>query len=305
MLVMSSTTTSPPSTANDGRRSENSPRMTIASTPSRNATAELRPSLVAVRAADAGAAVEPSAAVADAGCADAPVGSGRGGSRPARIFSWTSGSSASSLPSRLTTRDVTTMPTRHAGRVMARIWVSPRLYGATSVRVSMAAIAAETGEAASATARLDHGDRQRPRRSDPVAVRHVVDHRQQRVEDVAGARADGEQRTRSSGAIRVICLGRLSMTLAAIITIQSMPPAACIMAAAVTTARMIATAPAGGSPGASPKMNTSTKTPAPPQRPDGDAAVARAHDDAPEDHQGLEHECDVHVSPVEPTGQRW
>ena len=42
------------------------------------------------------------------------------------------------------------MPITHAGTVMARIWVSPRSYGATSVSVSIAAIAAETGEAASA-----------------------------------------------------------------------------------------------------------------------------------------------------------
>ncbi len=43
------------------------------------------------------------------------------------------------------------MPTMQAGSVMARIWVRPRLNGATSVRVSIAAIAAETGEAANAT----------------------------------------------------------------------------------------------------------------------------------------------------------
>ena len=70
-----------------------------------------------------------------------------------------------------------------------------------------------------------------------------------------------------SGAISVICLGRLSITRAAIITIQSMPPAACIIAAAVTTARMIATAVAGGSPGASWNTKTSTPTPRPPHSP--------------------------------------
>ena len=42
------------------------------------------------------------------------------------------------------------MPTTQAGKVMARICPSPRLYGATSVRVSIAAMAAETGDAASA-----------------------------------------------------------------------------------------------------------------------------------------------------------
>ena len=42
------------------------------------------------------------------------------------------------------------MPITQDGIVMARIWVSPRLYGATSVRVNMAAIAADTGDAARA-----------------------------------------------------------------------------------------------------------------------------------------------------------
>ena len=70
-----------------------------------------------------------------------------------------------------------------------------------------------------------------------------------------------------SGAIRVICFGRFSMIFAATATIQSMPPAACIIAAEVTTARMIASAAAGGSPGASPKTKTRTKVPRPPQRP--------------------------------------
>src|SRR6478609_3741259 len=76
-----------------------------------------------------------------------------------------------------------------------------------------------------------------------------------------------EKRNAVSGAMRVICLGRFSMTFAATETIQSMPPAACIMAAEVTTARMIASAAAGGSPGGSRKTKTRTKTPRPPQRP--------------------------------------
>src|SRR6478752_4604129 len=76
-----------------------------------------------------------------------------------------------------------------------------------------------------------------------------------------------EKRKAVSGAMRVICLGRFSMTFAATETIQSMPPAACIMAAEVTTARMIASAAAGGSPGGSRKTKTSTKVPRPPQRP--------------------------------------
>ena len=76
-----------------------------------------------------------------------------------------------------------------------------------------------------------------------------------------------QKRNAVSGAMRVICFGRFSMIRAAIATIQSMPPAACMRAAVVTTARMIATAAAGGSPGASPKMKTSTNVPRPPQSP--------------------------------------
>src|SRR6478609_2837846 len=76
-----------------------------------------------------------------------------------------------------------------------------------------------------------------------------------------------EKRKAVSGAMRVICLGRFSMTPAATDTIQSIPPAACIMAAEVTTARMIARAAAGGSPGGSRKTKTSTNVPSPPQRP--------------------------------------
>ena len=76
-----------------------------------------------------------------------------------------------------------------------------------------------------------------------------------------------QKRNAVSGAIKVICLGRFSMIRAAIATIQSIPPAACMRAAVVTTARMIATAAAGGSPGASPKMKTSTNVPRPPQSP--------------------------------------
>ena len=142
----------------------------MSTTPTRNAMAELRPSLVAVRCAEAGSggssaapvpAEAPGAEVAAesvlpalTGCgflAAAVAAVGIGGSRPARIFSWTSGSSARSLPRRLETRAVTTMPTMHEGTVTARIWVSPKLYSSVSVRVSIAAIAAETGDAASAT----------------------------------------------------------------------------------------------------------------------------------------------------------
>src|SRR6188508_2073807 len=76
-----------------------------------------------------------------------------------------------------------------------------------------------------------------------------------------------ENRNAVIGAMNVICFGRFSITPAATATIQSIPPAACIIAAEVTTARMMATAAAGGSPGASPKMKTRTNVPSPPQSP--------------------------------------
>src|SRR5918993_404122 len=176
VLVMSRGTDSP-SVVKLGRRSGNRPRTTIISTPKRNARAELRPRVVAVRAADArvggeglGAAGEAgpdggtleSAVVVDLAPVATTLGSdnsgwfeaaaaGRGGSRPARIFSCTCGSSTSSLPILPTTKEVTTMPTMQAGRVMARIWVSPKLYSLVSVSVNIAAMAADTGEAARAT----------------------------------------------------------------------------------------------------------------------------------------------------------
>ena len=51
---------------------------------------------------------------------------------------------------RLTTSAVTTIPMRQAGTVMARICVSPSPYSSVSVRVTMAAMAADTGDAARA-----------------------------------------------------------------------------------------------------------------------------------------------------------
>ena len=50
-------------------------------------------------------------------------------------------------------------------------------------------------------------------------------------------------------------------------TSQSMPPAACIAPAAVTTARMMSMALPGMEPGAMPKMKTRMNTPRPPQMP--------------------------------------
>jgi hypothetical protein len=50
-----------------------------------------------------------------------------GASTPEAILACTSGSSSRSFHMRLTTSAVTTIPTMHAGRVIARICVSPRL----------------------------------------------------------------------------------------------------------------------------------------------------------------------------------
>ena len=90
------------------------------------------------------------------------------------------------------------------------------------------------------------------------------------------------------------------MIPAATFTIQSIPPAACISEAAVTTARMIATAAAGGAPGASRKTKTRiADTDAAPQA-DADAADAGAHDDAPEDDGELEEEHEIATLPSSP-----
>ena len=69
------------------------------------------------------------------------------------------------------------------------------------------------------------------------------------------------------GAMRVISRGRFRMSFAATWTSQSIPPAACMAPAAVTTARMMSMALPGTEPGGSPKMNIRTKTPTPPQMP--------------------------------------
>ena len=104
-----------------------------------------------------------------------------------------------------------------------------------------------------------------------------------------------EKRKAVRGAISVICFGRFSMTPAATETIQSMPPAACIIAADVTTARMIARAAAGGSPGGSRKMKTSTKVPRPPQSPTPTPPARVPMTIAPEHDECFEHELDAHV----------
>ena len=93
-----------------------------------------------------------------------------------------------------------------------------------------------------------------------------------------------------SGASSVTCFGWLRIALAAIATIQSMPPATCIVAAARITARMIRIASIGGEPGSSPKhedQHGDADT-----APDAERHTARlgAHDDRADDHEGLDRE---------------
>ena len=113
-----------------------------------------------------------------------------------------------------------------------------------------------------------------------------------------------ENRNAVSGAIRVICFGRFSMTLAATATIQSTPPAACIMAAEVTTARMIAQ---GGRRRLAGRLaedeDEDERAEAAPQA-DPDAAGPGAHDDGPEHHQRLEYEAHVHARCLLSCGSR-
>src|SRR6187399_538664 len=56
MVVVMSMETVSPSTSKDGRRSGKGPNITIAATPDRKTSAEVRPCFVYVRAVDAGAA---------------------------------------------------------------------------------------------------------------------------------------------------------------------------------------------------------------------------------------------------------
>jgi hypothetical protein len=70
----------------------------------------------------------PEAAVAPeaAPTGTAPTTTPGAASAPVAIRACTSGSSSRFFHMRLTTTAVTTMPMMHAGRVIARIWVSPR-----------------------------------------------------------------------------------------------------------------------------------------------------------------------------------
>ena len=70
-----------------------------------------------------------------------------------------------------------------------------------------------------------------------------------------------------AGARKTTDLGRRLMTFAATDTIQSMPPAACMVEAAVITVMTMKTASTGALPGASPKKKMSTATPTSPQTP--------------------------------------
>ena len=120
--------------ASSGRRPLKRPKATIAATPSKKITAALRPAAVTVTSARTSAAFAEGAGIS-----------------PFAIFAWISGSSAISLPRRFTTMPEMMMPTIAAGIVTFRMSTSSKFQGAVSVRVTMAAIAAETGLQASAT----------------------------------------------------------------------------------------------------------------------------------------------------------
>ena len=70
-----------------------------------------------------------------------------------------------------------------------------------------------------------------------------------------------------AGARKTTDLGLRLITLAATETIQSMPPAACMVDAAVITVMTMKTASTGALPGASPKTKMSTATPTRPHTP--------------------------------------
>ena len=134
-----------------GRRSSKSPRMTMRTDPTRNGMAELRPSLVAVRCRrraqeeaplllclrrHPGPRSRPSpwlpALTGWRLPQPAVAAVGIGGSRPARIFSWTSGSSARSCRGGSSPGPSPRCRRCTEKTVTARIWVSPKLY--SSVR---------------------------------------------------------------------------------------------------------------------------------------------------------------------------
>ena len=74
-------------------------------------------------------------------------------------------------------------------------------------------------------------------------------------------------RNETSGATSVICFGLRAINFAAIDTIQSIPPADCIIDEASTTESTMSSASTGGEPGARRNTNTRIATPAPPQSP--------------------------------------
>jgi hypothetical protein len=116
----------PSAAAMCGRRSGNKPNTTIVRTPTRKMYAALRPGLVNVSAS----AADPDATAA---------------SLPSASRAWYSGSSSRSLPLRIMMIPETMIPTIAAGMVTDSTLTMSKLYGATSVSVIMAAIAAETG----------------------------------------------------------------------------------------------------------------------------------------------------------------
>lgn len=76
--------------------------------------------------------------------------------------------------------------------------------------------------------------------------------------------APRQNRNDMNGAMIVTRFGRFRIALAAIATIQSIPPATCIVAAARMTDKMMRIASIGGVPGATWNPNTRMPTPTPP-----------------------------------------
>lgn len=79
--------------------------------------------------------------------------------------------------------------------------------------------------------------------------------------------APAAKRKETTGATKVIRLGLAAMSLAATETIQSIPPATCMVELATITANTMRRASTGGDPGGSPMTKTKTATPVPPQSP--------------------------------------
>ena len=160
--------------------------------------------------------------------------------------------------------DPTTMATTEAGMQMMRI--SVRLNPSGSISPIITAMAAETGLEVmpSPLATVDAASGRSGRTPFLYAVSSMTGMREKKMLLVP---APTVKTKLTSGAMIVICFGLLWMMREAIFTRKSVPPAACIAAAAEITAMMISMALIGGSPGGSLRTKAKNSTPTPPQRP--------------------------------------